>query len=147
VYKLRPRDPANRINWILQPVHIVRMALISCASSSSVALQSEVDPGHLLDTSPSVPVSGCHPPIPTSSSTPSSHLNLGRPHLLCPPGLPSRTFLGGSLSSIRATCPAHLSLADFTIPITDESPYKSYNSLLNRSELSSLDHLLTFADD
>jgi hypothetical protein len=72
-----------------------------------------------------------HPSFLTSSLTPSSHLNLGRPHLLCLPGLPSRTFLGGSLSSIRATCPAHLSLVDFTIPIRDESPYKSYNSLLN----------------
>jgi hypothetical protein len=36
------------------------------SSSSSVALQSEVDLDRLLDTSPSVPISGCHPPIPTS---------------------------------------------------------------------------------
>jgi hypothetical protein len=35
-------------------------------SSSSVALQSEVNLGRLLDTSPFVPISGCHPPIPTS---------------------------------------------------------------------------------
>jgi hypothetical protein len=39
---------------------------INMYSSFSVALQSEVDLGRLLDMSPSVPVLGCHPPIPTS---------------------------------------------------------------------------------
>jgi hypothetical protein len=38
----------------------------TASSSSSVALQSEEELGRLLDTSPFVPISGGHPPIPTS---------------------------------------------------------------------------------
>jgi len=53
------------------------------------------------------------PSFLVSSSTPSVHLDLGRPRLQLPPRFVHNIFLGNPVSSIRATWPAHLSLLDF----------------------------------
>ena len=52
-----------------------------------------------------------------SSSTPSIHLDFGRPHPHWPPGFVHDIFLGNSVSSIRTTWPPHLSLLYFIILI------------------------------
>ena len=53
------------------------------------------------------------PSFLASSSTPSIHLEFGLPHPRWPPQFVYNIFLGNSLSSIRTTCSAHLSLLDF----------------------------------
>ena len=49
-----------------------------------------------------------------SSSTPSLHLDFGRPRPRWPPEFVHNTFIRNSLSSIRATWPAHLNLLYYT---------------------------------
>jgi len=48
-----------------------------------------------------------------SSSTPSIHLDFGRTRPRWPPGF-VHIFFGKSLSSMRTTCPVHLTLLNFT---------------------------------
>ena len=56
----------------------------------------------------------------------SSHLRLGLPNGLLPSGFPSRTLCTTLPSPIRATCPAHLILLDFTTRTSVPGPGISY---------------------
>ena len=67
------------------------------------------------------------PALMADASTPSCHLNLGLPRLLCPCGRPKKTLWGGSSVSMRTTWPAHRSLAILIRCTTVRSPYISYN--------------------
>jgi len=68
------------------------------------------------------------PSFLVSSSTPSIHLDIGRPHPCWPPGFFHNIFLGNSLSSIHTTWPAHLSWLDFiTLNIFGFSTVKWYH--------------------
>ena len=50
------------------------------------------------------------PALKADASTPSCHLNLGLPRLLCPCGRPKKILRAGSSVSMRITWPAHRSL-------------------------------------
>ena len=65
-------------------------------------------------------------------STPSCHLNLGLPRLLCPCERPKKTLRAGSFVSMRTTWPAHRSLASLKRCTTVRSPCISYSSSLYR---------------
>jgi len=60
----------------------------------------------------------------------SSHLRLGLPSGLFPSGFPIKTLYTSLLSSIRATCPAHLILLDFITRTILGEEYSSLSSLL-----------------
>jgi len=60
----------------------------------------------------------------------SSHLRLGLPSGLFPPGFRTKTLNMPLLSPIRATCPAHLILLDFITRKIFGEQYRSFSSSL-----------------
>ena len=74
-----------------------------------------------------------HNPLPLPedpSYTLSSHLRLGLPNGLFPSGFPTRTLCTPLPYPIRATCPTHLILLDFTTRTISGKEYRSLNSSL-----------------
>jgi hypothetical protein len=70
------------------------------------------------------------PSFLASSSTPSTHLDFGRPRPRWPPGSVHNISSGNSLSSIRTTWPSHLSLLDFIMLTISGLLQSSSSSLL-----------------
>ena len=71
-------------------------------------------------------------PHPTSwrSVLVSTHLHLGLPSVLFPPGFPAKTMYTPLLSPIRATCPAHLIRLNFITQTLLGEQYRSLSSSL-----------------
>jgi hypothetical protein len=83
---------------------------------------------------PPVPILNKLHPVPTTPSTTlrsililSYHLRLGIPNDLFPSGFPTNTLCPPLSSSIRATCPAHLILLDFTTRTILGKEYRSFS--------------------
>ena len=72
-----------------------------------------------------------HPIFLKSCSTPSIRLSFCLPRHLCPPGFEFNIYLVISLSSIRVTWPAHVSLFILIKLIISQSFNISYSSLIN----------------
>ena len=70
------------------------------------------------------------PALMSDASTPSYHLNLGLPRLICPCVRHKKTLRAGSSVSMRITWPAHRSLGSLIPCTTVRSPYSSYSSSL-----------------
>ena len=83
------------------------------------------------------PVHAPHPTSWRSILISSSHLRLGLPSGLLPSGFPTKILYTPVLSSIRATCPAHLILLYFITRTILGEEYRSLSSSL-RSVLHSL---------
>jgi hypothetical protein len=80
---------------------------------------------------PPVPIlSPLHPVLTTPSHFLKIHLCLGLPNGLVPSGFPTNTLCTPLPSPIRATCPAHLILLDFTTRTILSKVYRSLSSSL-----------------
>jgi hypothetical protein len=68
------------------------------------------------------------PPTSWRSILISSHLRLGLPNDLFPSGFPTNNLCTPLSSTVRATCPAHLILLDFTTSTILGKEYRSFSS-------------------